>query len=300
MSQQLPEPLLIFSSGQRTGSTLLQRFILSNPRIMMWGEHDGVLGNVLKQMERLYDWDSMFAHELRDFVETGYNNFVPCMIPPSDIIQDTQRALLETLYREPALRMGRDIWGFKEVLYRAEVAVRLRSLYPNLKVLYITRHPFNCFVSLLNEERLKPYEVVTMPLEESWTRQRTIDWVKDWTDINESFLDNPHLNDDWVYRLTFEQLVADPVSTTGGIIDWLGLPRDAFDLGVFNHRLYASRNNGQPNKRDTRAKITWDDLSIEESLLITQPRLREVAARVGYNLPELVHEKRMFRHEELL
>jgi hypothetical protein len=241
----------------------------------------------------------MFGHQLETFINDGYNNFIPNMIPPVDVIRDAQRSILETLYHEPARRMGRDIWGFKEVLYKADIAVRLRELYPNMRVLYITRHPFNCFVSLLHEERLKPYEV-NIPLHESWSRPKTIEWIKNWTDINESFLEHPQITDNWVFQLTFEQLVSNPAETTGQITEWLGMKHEEFDLDVFNHRRYTDRNNGVTNKQDQRPKLTWEDLSAEECLLITQPKMRLIAAQLGYDLPELFEDKRILEHETII
>ena len=286
-----PNPILILSSGQRTGSTLLQRFILSNPRIMIWGEHDGILTDILGRYDRLYEWEQMFGHQLETFVTNGYNNFIPNMVPKPEVIWKGQRAILEALYRDPALKMGRDIWGFKEVLYDANIAVRIRDLFPDVRVVFITRHPFNCFVSLLHEERLKPPEV-NIPLHESWSRPKTVQWIKNWTHINETFLDHPDITDDWVFKLTYEQLIADIPNVTEQMIDWLGMDRDAFDVDVFNHRRYTDRNNSSADKQDKRTKLTWDDLSAEEALLITQPEIRGVAQRLGYDMPNLSQEER--------
>lgn len=277
-------PIILLASGQRTGSTLLQRFLVSNPDLMIWGEHDGVLTDVFRKYDRLYAWDAMFAHQLETFKADGFNNFIPNMIPPVDVIRASQRAILEVLYRDPARELGRNIWGFKEVLYDAEMALRLRELFPDMCVIFITRHPFNCFTSLLHEERLKPAEI-NIPLTDIWTRTKTIAWVDVWTQINASFLDHPAITDDWVFRLTYEQLTADIPGVTGALIDWLGLPRQAFDLEVFNHRIYTDRDNTQAVRRDQRPKITWDDLTAEEYRLMNQPDLVQTAARLGYHMP---------------
>lgn len=279
-----PNPIVLLASGQRTGSTLLQRFMLSHPRLMMWGEHDGVFADVMRRYQRLYAWDDMFAHHLETFQHDGYNNFIPNMIPDKDTISDSLRAMFYTLYRDPALRMGRDLWGFKEVLYTADDALNLRKLFPNIKIVYITRHPFNCFVSLLHEERQKPNEV-TIPLSDIWTRSKTTAWVDTWIHINQSFLNNSSITDDWVFKLRYEDLVGDIPKSTGHMIDWLGLKREDFDLDVFNHRVYTDRNNQQANNRDNRPKIGWEDLTAEEYRLMTQPQLVQISRRLGYDMP---------------
>jgi hypothetical protein len=290
-----PNPLVIFSSGQRTGSTLLQRFLLSNPRIMIWGEHDGVLSDIYRRFDRLYEWESMFGHQLETFMDYGYNTFIPNMVPPPDVIANSQRAMLEVLYKQTAQQMGRDIWGFKEVLYDANMAVRLRELFPGMRVLYITRHPFDCFVSLLHEERLKPHEV-NIPIQETWMRPKTVKWLQYWTKINESFLNHPAINDDWVLRLTYETLTGDMYTTTAHIAKWLGLPLSDFDRDVFQHRRFTDRDNphrgnGHQPEQEERRHITWDDLSAEEYLLITQPDLRRTAERLGYAMPDLLFQQ---------
>lgn len=285
----MPNPILILASGQRTGSTLLQRFIVSHPRIMIWGEHDGVLTDIFRKYDRLYAWDTMFAHQLETFKIDGFNNFIPNMIPPSNIIRDSQRAILETLYRNPAKELGRDIWGFKEVLYDADMTLRLRELFPDMRVLYITRHPFNCFTSLLHEERLKPAEI-NIPLTDIWTREKTTRWIDVWTHINRSFLDHPAVTDDWVFRLRYEDLILDTPGVTGAMIEWLGMAPDEFDLTVFEHRLYTDRDNTQVIRRDQRPKIHWEDLTAEEYRLMTQPDLVQVAKRLGYHIDGAINQ----------
>jgi len=251
---------------------------------MIWGEHDGVLTEIFRKYDRLYEWDAMFAHQLETFRNDGFNNFIPNMIPPAATIRASQRAILDTLYRDPARQLGRDIWGFKEVLYDAEMALRLRGLYPDMRVIYITRHPFGAFTSLLHEERLRPAQV-NIPLKDIWTREKTIRWLEVWAHINQSFLDHPAIDESWVFKLTYEGLIEDIPTVTGRMIDWLGLNRDAFDLGVFNHRIYTDRDNEQPDRRDQRPKIRWADLTAEEYRLMTQPHIIETAARLGYNIP---------------
>lgn len=280
-------PILILASGQRTGSTLLQRFIVSNPQIMIWGEHDGVFEAIFHKYDRLYEWDAMFAHQLASFQQGGINNFIPNMIPDADVIRSSQRRMIEILYKDTAAALGRPFWGFKEVLYDADMALRLRELFPDMRVLYITRHPFNAMVSLLHEERLKPADI-NIPMKDIWTRAKTTRWVDDWTRINRSFLEHPAIDESWVFSLTYEGLIADIPGTTGRLIDWLGLPRADFNLEVFAHRVYTDRDNGTPHRRDNRPRLDWEDLTAEEYRLLNQPAVREVAARLGYHIPDLL------------
>jgi hypothetical protein len=97
-------PVLIFASGQRCGSTLLQRFLSSHPDITIWGEHDGVLTQFMANFDRLYDWQQLFAHQFEVFMDDGYNNFVPNMTPPATYFAQAHKNLIRDLWQVPAMK----------------------------------------------------------------------------------------------------------------------------------------------------------------------------------------------------
>jgi hypothetical protein len=274
-------PIFIFSSGQRTGSTLLQRFLCSHPDILIWGEHDGTLAPVLAGLDRFVQWDEMFGKQQREtFLAQGVNNFIPNMTPPRERIVQAQEQLIRNLWQAPALELGKSIWGFKEVLYGADVATSLHLLFPTARVIYLTRNIFEVFISLVHEERVPAKMQPHVPTAQLWTRERTLECVDTWIRVNNSFLNSSLLHEDWVYWVKYEDLVEDREAANRALIGWLGFNFDDFDHSVYNHKLYTDRHNGP----DRRPKITRTDLSPEEVALLTTHEILSISGSLQYDM----------------
>lgn len=274
-------PIFILASGQRCGSTLLQRFLCTHPDILIWGEHDGVLNRIFSGFERLHEWHSLFGHHYQKYLNAGVSrNFIANMNPPEEAIHTTQLQMVQNYWQEPAAALGKSIWGFKEVLYDAHMALQLKSLFPTARVIFITRHAFNCFTSLLHEERLKPGETY-VPLKEIWTRARTIEALNYWVNINRSFIETPGLDESWVLRLRYEDFTDDKTGSASRLVRWLGLDPDDFDFSILDYKIFTDRHNGP----DDRPKIQWSDLSAEEYTLLTSDEVRYVSQLLNYDLP---------------
>jgi hypothetical protein len=273
-------PIFVFASGQRCGSTLLQRFLCSHPQIMIWGEHDGVLAAMFASFQRLIDWQAMFGHQYQTYIQKGYNNFIPNMNPQPEYILKAQRNLLYNLWRDPATDLGCSIWGFKEVLYGAEMALMLKNVFPDARIIHLTRNIFECFISLRHEEYIPPESQPHVPLEQVWTRERTLDFMSTWVRVNQSMLTEPELDQSWVFRLTYERMVECPSETMHAITDWLGIPFLEFDMDVFNHKLYTDRHNG-PDQRPT---IRRADLSPDEISLVTAPEIMHLSEMLQFDM----------------
>ncbi len=266
-------PIFIFASGQRCGSTLLQRFLISNPDIMIWGEHDGALGNMMPYFDRLLEWEHMFGQQLQTFLDRGYNNFIPNMNPYRKETYEAQRQLFLNLFALPAQKLGRSIWGFKEVKYGADMALRLRYLFPGTRIIHLTRNIFECFISLRHEEQIPPEDQPHVPENQVWTRERTIEFIETWVAVNSSMLHHENLNSDWVYRLTYEKLTTNREEETTQLTEWLGFDARLFDLDVFNHKLYTDRHTGP----DPRPMVKRSDLDEEEIGLVTTPTILKLS-----------------------
>ncbi len=288
-------PLLIFGSGQRTGSTLVQRFLSSHPDVLIWGEQDGVLGKMLLGFDRLLDWEQTNRHQRDNFFRVGVNTFPSKMMPPPEFIENAIRVArppimqaMQTMIREiwgkSALDVGRSIWGFKEVLYGADMALEMKALFPDTRVILVSRHIFDCIVSLLEWEQHtieeRPSHVPVPALGERWARRHTLGSRDAWESINRSFLETPGLDDSWVYRLTYEQITADPVAEMRRLVAWLGLDLNDFDLGVFDHKIHTDWDFG-PDRRPSRSIL---DLSAAELAELITPEVIEVGTRLGYEM----------------
>lgn len=273
-------PIFIFASGQRCGSTLLQRFLCSHPDILIWGEHDGVLEKVFKQFDRLLKWEEMFGHQFQTYLNDGYDNFIPNMNPYREDIYNSLIHLAQNLWQAPAKKLDKSIWGFKEVLYGADMAFRLKQLFPNTKIIHLTRNIFDCFISLRHEETIPPEKQPHVPIEQVWTRARTLEFIETWIRVNRSLLETPGLDADWVFHCTYEQLTDHSTGIVETLINWLGLRITDFDFDVFKHKLYTDRHKGE----DPRPRVKRADLSQDEIALVTTQEILRISRQLNYDM----------------
>lgn len=151
---ELPEPppggapVFVLSAGWRSGSTLLQRLLMSDPRLLVWGEPYDLSGHVQRLAEALLplgpDWppDRYFlrAHEASGRADHT-REWIANLYPEVEHLRSAHRALFETLLARPARRRGYERWGFKEVRLSGDHALYLRWLFPDARILFLVRDP---------------------------------------------------------------------------------------------------------------------------------------------------------------
>lgn len=143
-------PIFVLALGWGSGSTLIQRILMTDPSLLVWGEPYGRMGlitSVTAALSAVTDkWPrDRFVKELAGDELT--QNFVANHYPPAADLLEGYRALMLRTYSEPAQRRGFDRWGLKEVRLCAGDAALLARLFPNARFVVVKRDPYDCYRS---------------------------------------------------------------------------------------------------------------------------------------------------------
>lgn len=151
-------PIFLFSAGPRAGSTLLQRILVTDPRLLLWGEPFGEMALVsriaeivshLEQPARLGVWEKTIR-EIDVKSPTFAMTWIATLYPSATYFRAALRGFFDEWLGKPARDGGFARWGFKEVRLGATEASLLHWLYPNAKFVVICRHPYYSYRSLAN------------------------------------------------------------------------------------------------------------------------------------------------------
>jgi len=145
------EPIFLLSAGWRSGSTLLQRLIMSNSSVLVWGEpydESGFIQGLAEGMKAFrpgwppaeYYYDGTPPNEL-----TG--EWIANLFPSLADMRKAHHAFFDAMFAEPAKRSGATRWGVKEVRLGVEHAFYLRWLYPNARFVLLYRNPLEAYQS---------------------------------------------------------------------------------------------------------------------------------------------------------
>jgi len=144
-------PVFILSAGWRSGSTMLQRLVMSREAILIWGEpysHARVLHHLAGTVSTITaDWprDEWFVD--RYPLDELSSRFVANMYPNVQDLLQACLAYTRTLLEEPARSRGFDRWGLKDVRLTIEDAHFLRWLYPQARFVFLCRNPYAAYRS---------------------------------------------------------------------------------------------------------------------------------------------------------
>jgi hypothetical protein len=148
------QPIFLLAAGWRSGSTLLQRLIVSSGEALVWGEPYGRAG-ILPALARATmtfqpDWpaDAAIAgeHPLRS--ASLHEQWIANLYPEPRSLRAALRALLDELLMTPAKRRGFARFGLKEVRLSATDAEWLEWLYPDARFVFLVRNPWDAWASM--------------------------------------------------------------------------------------------------------------------------------------------------------
>jgi hypothetical protein len=145
-------PVFILSSGWRTGSTLVQRLVMSSKKILVWGEPYAYSGYVRRLADSLLSFTPEYPFEmylLRTHQQRGLDTdaWVANLYPNPESVLQAHRRFFQALFAEPAAVEGWPSWGIKATRLEHAHALYLKWLFPRAKFLYVYRNPFDAYRS---------------------------------------------------------------------------------------------------------------------------------------------------------
>lgn len=151
VSQSESEPVFILSAGWRSGSTFLQRIVVSSGEIFIWGEpyrHAGIFEALARQIQAFTDkwpWDEFFINAFPD--DDLSQQWIANLYPEIQCFLDAHVAYFEQLFERPLAQIARSRWGVKEVTLSVDHARYLKWLFPKARFLFLIRNPYETYRS---------------------------------------------------------------------------------------------------------------------------------------------------------
>ena len=231
-------PIFLLSAGWRSGSTLLQRLIMSDPKVLLWGEpYDecGIiqaLAGTVTAFRGGWPPQDYYYRGARPDEMTG--DWIANLFPAPAALKRGHRALLDAAFAEPARLAGALRWGIKEVRLTAEHAHYLRWLYPSAKFVLMYRNPLDAYQSYCRYGR-NWYD--TWPDQPVFT---PASFGEHWRKLTEGFVRDAAKLDALVIR--YEELI----ERTGDILPRIETHLDVhLDRSVMNKKVGTSERDGR-------------------------------------------------------
>ena len=152
----LPEsnrPIFILSSIWRSGSTALQRTLVTDPSIQVWGEPyadtnliPALTQSAMALTQNTWPQERHFLNH-KKIKERPEQFFIANWYPPMKAMVEAHRAMLDRLFQQSANEMGKERFGIKFVRISLNELYYLQWLYSDAKFLILVRNPWDCWRS---------------------------------------------------------------------------------------------------------------------------------------------------------
>lgn len=171
------EPVFIFATSWRTGSTLVQRIVMTDPRILIFGEPYGRAGLFSRPLKILDSFSPDYPRNGHILSPQGLpdplHDFpANCYPTPTQLLKGLRDLYIGAL-ASPAADLGYPRWGIKEVRLSASEAQHLLRIFPSARFVVVTRHPLDVYRSAANHSywRLFPESPVSgLGVIDHWSR----------------------------------------------------------------------------------------------------------------------------------
>ena len=266
-----PGPVLLLCSGQRSGSTLLQRLVSSGPDLWVWGEPGPGMHGLREADLALRALSDYRSHEAAAEVDgVGSPGFIAVVLPSRGDYSAAARAWFDTAFADVPHRGADTRWGFKEVRLGLSFAEWFVDLYPRARVVHLVRHPLDVLRSLLSWEEEVP----------RWTPDLTAEAMGNWLDVVDSFHTTGG-DPAWLLRLSYEELVSGRAEVLEELEEHLCLTAGSLDRTVLDQRVHRPGAVG----RIPRTLPGNEEVARRFAAMATRERIRVHADRLGYPVP---------------
>jgi hypothetical protein len=271
-------PVFVLAGGGRTGSTLLQRLLISTREVMIWGEHGGVLLDALNRfvagMEQWFASDAGAASHLTQFMQKGWDSWIPNMNPPQEAFVEGARAALLRSLAVPAAELGYRRWGFKEIRYIGGAIALLKTLFPDARIVVLVRHP---------EASLRSIKATAFYASDYEARPEI--FLARWAEASSS-LARACAPGTSVRLWRYEDIVADPEAAIVSLAEHVAVDAARFDRSTMKTyiRGYAGRAERASDSYAVGKEKPPTELDNPDRAALDLPQVRNAAAELGYAL----------------
>lgn len=237
-AQSDDRPIFLLSAGWRSGSTLLQRLIMSDSRVLLWGEPYDECGIVQTLAETIRPFrpgwppDDYFLDRSKAGRLSG--EWIANLFPSLAALRSAHLAFFREAFALPAQAAGASRWGLKEVRLTAEHAHYLKWLYPGARFVLLYRNPLEAYRSYCRYGRnwydVWPDKPVFTPLA----------FGRHWRELTQGFLRDAPKLDAMVVR--YEELVKGSGDLLGRLESYLDI---TIDRNVLGSKVGSSERGGE-------------------------------------------------------
>lgn len=264
------QPIFIFASGLRCGSTLLQRFLNSHKNFFIWGEHGGILKEFEKAYNNMKKRSSRFEDDIKNYKQKGYDSWTANMSPSFDHIVHAYRVFVYEYISRNAiqLKQGSTRFGFKETRYGYDMYLFFTSLFPNCRIIHMVRNIEDCYLSLKKWEG------------SNWKLQDIGSSIQNWKKVNRSFM-NVKTNKKNYHLLKYENLIGNTNKEVNELCRFIGSNINDFNMNVFNKKIHGCGSNGLV---DNRRNLQVNNFHSKDWDYILSDNAIEISQHYGYTL----------------
>lgn len=211
------EPVFILAAGWRTGSTFLQRIVMSTGTALIWGEpyrRAEIVDSLSRQLTAFTEqWPSNGYFVDPAEKDQFSTSWVANLYPVLEDFMAAHIAYFERLFARPARALQKDRWGLKDILLTVDHAHYLRWLFPRARFIFVYRNPYDAYRSYRQKRnfyRRWPDQPVFTP----------VDYGKLWKEFTNGFVERSAEVDGLLLR--YEELKTP--ATKKRIENYLGFP----------------------------------------------------------------------------